>query len=207
MMNSILTVVTPADTYDLTVLATVKSRLGITDDGEDATLSDFIVKQSRVAAKWCGRVFAREDLQEVFRRVARDSLTLARWPVTTISSIVADDVTLTADDWEMDAASGQVFRLSSNGDRRRWWARKITVLYTAGYALLEELPDDIEEAVILMIAGAYAERGKDPAVKSETVDGIGKTDFWVGDVPGEFVRGLPLAIASMLEPYINTVVG
>jgi hypothetical protein len=207
MMNSILAVVTPADTYDLTVLATVKARLGITVTTYDAMLAAMIAEESDTAAGWCGRVFAREDLQEVFRRVERDTLTLARWPVTTISSIVADDVTLTEDDWEMDAAAGQVYRLGSSGDRRRWCARKITVLYTAGYALLAELPSKIEKAVIMMVASAFVERGRDGSVKSETVDGVGATEYWVGDIPGEMVRGLPAPIAALLAGYVNPTVG
>jgi hypothetical protein len=66
-MNSILTVTTPASSYDLTALATVKTELGITDNTENDKLRTWITQASIIAASYCRRVFARETLTETFR--------------------------------------------------------------------------------------------------------------------------------------------
>ena len=55
-----LTVVKPASSFDLTVLATVKAELGIADRASDAALAGYIKQASEVVAKFCNRVFALE---------------------------------------------------------------------------------------------------------------------------------------------------
>src|SRR5450759_693293 len=93
-----------ADTYDLTVLATVKAELGITDRDEDENLARWINQASGVIAKYCNRVFAQETLSDTFRlkwRECEEILVLSRFPVSSIASVLENDATLDpASDYE-----------------------------------------------------------------------------------------------------------
>lgn len=92
-----LTVVTPAQSYDLTVLATVKAELGITDRSEDENLTRWIKQASDVIAKYCNRVFAQETVSETFRLATRESnLLLSRYPVVSIAAVQETGETLAA---------------------------------------------------------------------------------------------------------------
>lgn len=208
-MISILTVVTPSGSYDLTVLATVKLRMEITDGAQDALLSDLISKQSIRAANYCNRVFGLETLSELFRRIpagggpgARGStaplLALTRWPVASIVSIIEDDTTtLATTDWEIDADTGVLYRLGSDGNQVSWSASKIVVAYTAGYTLPSGAPDDLEDAVIQLVRRAWFGRKRDPMETSHGEPGLGQTTYWVG-ATGD---GMPPEIRETLDNY------
>jgi hypothetical protein len=61
------------------------------------------------------------------------------------------------------------------------------------------LPRDIERAVLILIKDSWYARARDPRARSETVDGIGRTDLWVGTVPGG--GSLPDEATALLEAY------
>ena len=44
-------------------------------------------------------------------------------------------MTLAADNWELDAATGELWRLDGDDRRVAWPAAKIVVAYAAGYLL------------------------------------------------------------------------
>lgn len=196
---------TAAGSIDLTTLATVKAELGITTGGSDADLTRMVTQASTTAATHCNRIFAKEAVTDHFRlqneprRV--DMLTLSRFPVDTAAAItvVEDGVTLTASGYELDPATGFLWRLS--GDERAAWARtKVTVAYSAGYALLAELPQDIERAVIVMVKQAWFAKSRDPMVKQEDVPGVLSQSYWVGSVPGQN-GAIPAEAEALLAPY------
>lgn len=197
-----LTVVTPASTYDLTILATVKAELGITDRQSDPALTGYIRHASDVVAKFCNRVFAAETVSETFRLKYRaEELMLSRYPVTGITSVVENDSTLTEADYERDDDTGELRRLSS--DAPVCWPRgKIVVVYTCGYELLSNLPFGIERATILLVK-QYASAGdRDPLVRSETVDGAGSTDYF-----SSAGSGLPPEVEGLLIPHRKPING
>jgi hypothetical protein len=144
-MNSILTVTTPASSYDLTALATVKTELGIADNTENDKLRTWITQASIIAASYCRRVFARETLTETFRPARNCSshgefLILQRRPIASITSVTVDDVAVDAAEYETDANPGLLYRLDSSGYRSCWYsAKSIIVVYLAGYILLDTL--------------------------------------------------------------------
>lgn len=194
------TVTTAASTYDLTVLETVKEELSITSSATDDLLSRLISEQSAVAAAYCGRQFAQETIVDTFRVFCGpcQPLVLSRSPIDSITTIVEAGTTLAADDFEYDSDSGFVWRLSGD-DRSTWADGKTEVTFIAGYELLAELPRDVERAVLQLIKLSYFGRTRDPRAKSETVEGIGSIDFWVGNVPGK--SGLPADVTELLNPY------
>jgi hypothetical protein len=191
-----LTVVTSASTYDLTILSTVKAELGITDRESDAALTGYIRQASDTVMKFCNRVFAPETVSETFRLKCRtEELVLTRIPVTAIGSVVENGETLDAADYELDAENGALLRLCDDVEAC-WPHGKITVVYTAGYELLNGLPYGIERAAILLVK-QYASAGDcDPMVRSEIVDGAGETQYFAAAD-----SGLPAEVEGLLLPH------
>jgi uncharacterized phiE125 gp8 family phage protein len=175
-----LTVTTPASSFDLTVLATVKDDLGITDRSEDDNLARWIKQASDAISKHCNRVFVQETVSETFWLKCRDDgLLLARYPVSSIASVVENDTTLDASDYEVAAESGVLKRLRN--DREWCWpAGKIVVAYTAGYALVTDLPDGIERAAIALVNQYRYSADRDPQLRSEQTEGAGSSSYFDG---------------------------
>ncbi len=101
-MRRIVTVTSPAESYDLTDLETVKDELGIAvdDDSQDARLTRYITEASAIISDVCQRVFQVEGLTETIyfgNHHHGGSLYLSRKPVTNIFT-VATAVSATADD-------------------------------------------------------------------------------------------------------------
>lgn len=198
---SILTVTVPATERDLCTLAAVKLELGISGSGSDAELGQRIAQASAAIESYCGRVFARETVQEVFRGVAADQLMLARFPVASITSVTVGDVVLDVADYELDADAGLLWPLS--GDVRSvWCASKITVLYVAGYILPDTasptLPADIQRACIIASASSHLDKGRNPSIRSEGAQGVGQISFLD---PRAGMEQFPPQVAAFLAPY------
>jgi uncharacterized phiE125 gp8 family phage protein len=177
-----LTIVTPAQRFDLTLLATVKAELGITDRAEDPNLTRWIRQASDTIAKYCNRVFAREMVTETFRlRCREEGLLLARFPVTEIVSVVENDTSLTASDYELarDGGGGVLNRLRF--DREWTWPiGKVLVTYTAGYEDVSDLPDGIERAAIVLVNQYRYSAGRDPQLRGENTEGAGSSSYFDG---------------------------
>ncbi len=203
-MDSILTVTTAADSYDLTTRATVKSELGITNDASDDVLDRLIDQASRACAAYCNRVFAKETVQEVFRlKCRRDRLILRRRPVIAVTAVVEDGTTLVAADYESDADPGFLWRLDGADSRSTWAAAKITVTYSGGYTLLTNLPHDIEVACVKLVKALWFSRQRDPMIRVEEVPGVSHEEFWVNADAG----ALPADVTDLLDPYRDSIFG
>ncbi len=205
-----ITIITPAATHDMTVLATVKTRLGITTTADDDLLASLITAYSGVAEDYTNRVFAEETVEETFRfarfALRPSELWLERYPVTEIVSATDGDTTLTSDDYELDGDKGKLLRLNGNDIPWFWTGPKVVIRYTAGYALLDSLPFGIEEAVIEMVKATYLARNRDPMLKSQQVIDVGTEQYWVGGVPGQD-GGLPDTIRDKLDKHRRVSVG
>jgi uncharacterized phiE125 gp8 family phage protein len=178
-----LTVVTPAKSYDLTVLATVKAELGITDRAEDANLARWITQASVTIAKHCNRVFAQETVSETFRpRCREEGLLLTRFPISAIVSVVENDIPLTGDtDYELarDGGGSVLNRLRDDRDWT-WPLGKIVVTYTAGYARIADLPDGIERAAIVLVNQYRYSADRDPQLRGEQTQNVGSSSYFDG---------------------------
>jgi hypothetical protein len=190
-------------TLDLTVLETVKQELGVTDSNSDALLARLISEQSEVAASFCRRPLAQATIIDSFRVLsgADGPLMPSRRPIVAISEIVEDGTTLIETDYEYDEITGFLWKLDSSDERSWWSAGKTTISYVGGYELLTTLPRDIERAVLILIKESWFSLSRDPRARAETVDGIGRTEFWVGGVPGS--GGIPGDAAALLQPYVQ----
>lgn len=202
---SILTVVEPAASRRLAALSTIKRELEITGGADDLFLQDLITQASAAIEGWCNRMFAREGLAETFRLCrARSVLHLARWPVVAITSVVEDGTALGIADYEFDPASGELWRLDGDDGRTGWSAGKIAVAYQAGYALPgaidRDLPDDLERACIEAVKARWFARLRDPLAKSEQVQGVASTNYWVPNESSDD-PGLPPAAIGLLARH------
>lgn len=205
-MHSILTVTTEADSRDLTVLATVKAELQI-DPGVtkfDALLSNqWIPQASAAVATYCNRVFARETVTETWRNVRdQNALVLARYPVSSITSVTVDGTALAASEYEYDAATGLIYRLSSD-TRIDWCADKIVIAYAGGYALIGDLPFDIERATVLLCKFYRYTLAQNPLIKREDIPGVIETEYWV--MP-EGSPAMPRDVTDLLDPHRSIAV-
>ncbi|MCW5733483.1 MAG: hypothetical protein KIS73_05130 [Enhydrobacter sp.] len=218
----IFTVLTPAATAAarrLTTAAKVQALLfgGATTD--TALLEALIDRASAMAAAYCNLArdaaglpptFSREVCRATWRpgMAARTGSLMMPWryPITAIGPVVADGVTLQAADYGMRGASLE--RLDSDGALSTWPAAGIVVDFTAGWPIPEPdaVPSEIEVAVIDQVKAMYQGRRRDPALRSETTDGVGSASYSVagGDSIGR--SGLLLSVEATLDAYRSIAV-
>jgi hypothetical protein len=208
MFESLLTVTDAAESYNLVTLARVKAELGITGTDSDDLLNEIISEESATVADYCHRVFPSETVSETFRlklmtgELLPEELILSRRPVTAIASITENATVLASDDYETDLPAGLIYRLWDDC-RGRWpaWGFKIVVAYTAGYTTT---PAAVSKACLTLVKHRWSARTRDPALKSETIEGVGQKQFWVGST-GD-VGDLPPEVADALDRYLDTSV-
>lgn len=205
-----ITVNIPAKSYDLTLLATVKAELGITDRASDTVLRSYIKQASDVIAEFCNRVFALETVTEAFR-IGHDfhegfshspypmsfELTLKRYPVVSIVSVTENGIALTSDQYEVDAENGTISRICGS-QYSRWQIGRVLVTYSAGFVLPGGLPRGIERAAIQLVKQFASSGDRDPLVRSERVDGAGTTEYFGADG-----TGLTPDIQGLLQPHVK----
>lgn len=207
-MKSILTVTTPAGSFDLTTKADVKTDLGITVSTYDAQLDRYISESSLQLALACDRVFGLETVSEQIRlEVGKtaETLRLARRPLTTITSVSENGTLLVAGaDYEADKEPGLLSRLAS--DKQSNWVAgaKIVALYESGYSLPGSAPKDLQKAARALVKAQWLSKGRDPLVRSESVPGVYEVAYWVGGLPGGATW--PSEIEAALGAYRNVLV-
>lgn len=200
MTEPIITVTTPRTDGGLLVsLADLKTELQITGSTDDAYYTSLILRGSQAVESYCQRIFAIEAIKEVFRfrwperRVM--VLPLSRHPVASIVSVKVDDGDLTADDYEVVSANGDLYRLSGNA-RVCWGGCKIEVNYTAGYAAI---PGPVQQGVFEVVKLQSASRTRDPSIRSESfIEGLYSYSLFNGENMDTMFLGVP-----GLSQYIN----
>lgn len=212
-MDRILTVSSAASARDLVALDTVQNELNISDSADSARLAAHIARASRAIERYCGRVFAKQTYVETLRLDrAMPRLSLAQWPLISLTSIVEDGVTLATTEREYDAEHGILYRLDG-ADARIEWPKtvKIVVTYVAGYLVPTQtapgdaLPADITAAAIEAIKDMHFSAERDPALRSEAVPDVYQASYALAG--GDFVgaSGLLKSVEGALWPYVRLV--
>lgn len=202
---------TAASTKDLTVKATVKTELAISGTTYDDQLDAHIHQVSALIVGYCGREFASEKVTDSFRWTRAndlDCLWLSRTPVGTIHAVVEDGTTLSSSLYEANAATGELWRLDSYGDRATWASNAlITVQHTSGYTPLTTLPHDVERACIEQVKATFLSRARDPSLKSEAVPDVYQASYALAG--GDFIgaSGLLKSVEGALAQYRRLVIG
>jgi Phage gp6-like head-tail connector protein len=214
----ITTITAPTARRMLTQRATVKSALMVTDDGDNDYIDLLINQASAAVEQYCNRAFVSESLQDQFipgrhsalpgHHGADVALVLSRRPVTAIASVVEDGATLTPAQYVLDPASGILRRLSDSGTLYAWRQAAITVTFTAGYVLPgapgRTLPYDIEDAVLRLVKHQWFSRLRDPAMKMQSVAGVGEEQYWIGAIGQD--GNMPPDVTAILDNYRDSPV-
>lgn len=141
-----VTILQPAQTFDLTTLARVQTELPQIRDTALDLLALTITEASAAISDYCHQVFAQETVQEDVPAYGDAFLQLTRTPVLRIQTILYDS-DLVLDYSIEDAAQGLLFREQgwTHTAPVKWWLSPFTVArtevsrfhvtYTAGYVL------------------------------------------------------------------------
>lgn len=140
-----------------------------------------------------------EGVSQTFRlKSPTSALYLGRRFVSEIGSVTVDGSLLDAAAYECEQ-SQSVLRLVDGK-----WCGLVVVAFTAGFV---EIPADLKLAVKRAIQEQASATGRDPLLRSETVEGIGRNDYWVS--PGGTAGGddsvLSPGVRAMLSPYRSLV--
>jgi hypothetical protein len=190
-----VTVITPAAEKRLTTTANVRGDLGLSAEAPaEAQLQRWIDQASQQAATYCRRTFGRETVRQRLDLACDGVLApcggilLDRWPVVSIASVKLGGMLMAPETYATD---GRMLYRMDGDERRCWYGRDVVVQYEAGWLLpsetrgnpaittAEDLPADIERAVIQLVGAAISASGRDIMIKSEDVEGIGSRDFYV----------------------------
>lgn len=218
-MHSVLEVTTPASGLSLLTQTERREAVGldVADASLDIQLTALDLRIAAAIASECNIAIGaggeptllQETLRETFRGVDVATLMLSRRHNIEITSLVQDGNSLIADtDFVVDPESGLAARLS--GDRPlRWCAAKITVTYKAGFVTS---PGDLKQAAMDFMRLAWAEKDRDPSLRSEVVDipDVRRIErgFWVGAIPGQSSESaVPDIVAGQLARFRNEWIG
>jgi hypothetical protein len=159
----------------LTTVAELEGELGVYPGSATALLERLIGAASDAIDAWCGHSLARAGVTETFVGNGRARLLLPRTPLSSVSTVTVDGVTLAAADYSIqNAASGYLVRALGE------WplGAQIAVTYTGGYATpaqvpgtypTRSLPFQVEQACLMTCVSLYRARGRDPQLSSEAL--------------------------------------
>lgn len=153
----------------LCLLATLKTRLGITSSGDDDTLTGLANWVHDLFDQWCNRTFQYHDGIDHIASGSVCDISLPCYPIQSILSITYRDNSrsawraVTGAKWLVDLSSG-IFTITSGpigSDNEQ-----VRVLYSGGYVLPGEtaadgqtaLPTSISEAAIAQTMHLYESR-------------------------------------------------
>lgn len=195
---------------DLVTLENVKEFIGLasTDTSKDTFLRHLITRASRFIKTYAGREFVSATFsEEVHSGNDRQKLYLDHYPIISVTEVKEDDVALDADEYEVLANEGALFReagwyggtlamasvLSTEPDPYAE-TRNLKVTYTAGWA---DVPDDIEQACLQMVALWYTGAGT-YGIEHETTPGGYSVTY-------SKATGVPEDIKQVLDLYKKPV--
>lgn len=197
-MDSLVKVITPPASSRLTTPAAAQAACGTPDD-----VTALIDRASAAIARYCGRQFGLQTVQETFRR--QHAYFVDTWlggrrhvrPIVlryaydqTPSSVTIDggDALVADTDYEIDLEAGMLWRLFS-GIRQRWQcSTSIVIEYQTGFALpndeAPDLPADLEGACLALVQNAFNYIGSDPTVSSDQTFQVGITNYFARPLSG-----------------------
>lgn len=215
---------TPAATTtaarDLTTTANVKTQLGISGSTDDTLIGQLITRATELAGSFCRLArdaagnrptFGKETLRATYdpngdSRRPREPVIYLPWrlPITSITSITEDGVTLSGSDFRLTGGGGALMRLS--GDTPCAWSDgKIVATFEAGFAspAASAVWPDIEAAIIEQVRAMYYARKRDPSIRSEAVPDVYQASY--SQPGGDIMAASPLLpqVEGALQPYRN----
>jgi hypothetical protein len=152
-MHSSITVLKPAPDIALVTLyeAKVALRIPTASTDQDELLKFIILRASDEVQTLCSRVFPKEQVIETFREIENPitKLYLSRWPIK-LDDIVSVEVDNATAEYDVDGESGKLSLFNGN-----LWSESVVVTYSGGYAVPQEVPPALRQAVMLITHDAY----------------------------------------------------
>lgn len=209
VLNDRITIVTAAESMDLTVKATVKDRLGITVATFDSTIDSIIIGASEAIRRYTGARFAGQEITELTEGRSSELLRLNDYPVLSVSEIKLDDVVVDEADYTGQRFDqGFVFQKDKWDDTRGEYLYAIRYIY--GYNLpsftsnplsVPDLPPSIEEAAILTVKNFFLSRDRDSTIKKESVPDVYSVTFGGSGNVANVDTLITADIQNLLEPF------
>lgn len=201
-----ITVVTPASSSNLALLADVKELLGISGSSEDDLLNDMIAYSTAMIEDYLGYKPGLATVDETLAGNGRQELMLSRFPVASITSITLDSTTVDSDDYDLqEPEAGIVFKETCwayTGKKYRYTAR-----YQYGYTLPEDgsptLPLSIQNAATILVTNLYNNKGVDTSLESEKFPDVYEVVYGKSRGTNVINRFLSPEIKSLLDPYVK----
>lgn len=199
----------------LASLAALKSDLGITDAQFDNRLETLLLDATIAVGDYINRPLffrQREDRLTIRAFPRQTAICLGAYPVERIVSVSRNGVVWAQADIDalvIDPESGEIYRPDQSPPY--WLPGRYVVTYEAGYHLPGTAPDGTPDpgtvpaaialAVRRVAAAAYYAEGRDPALKSESEQGVGSTSW---TVPDPTLGGLTPEAVGLVERYRAT---
>lgn len=163
-------------------------------------VSDLISLECRVVGDGVNPPTLREETIVETIRIpsSKKELALSRRFIGDVASIIVDGSAISATDYEIDPGSGILTRIDSAGAVICWERSKVVVTYDAGFAVV---PEPLKLAAIRVIQEQLSASGRDPLLRGETVEGIGRFDYWVNGASASTSGPISGAVSAMLDPY------
>jgi hypothetical protein len=161
MADVTIKVLEPPDSRDFLTLEEAQRRLGLPTTGGDPTANALLQIQisdaSALIARLCNREFARTRVSETWRGNNHDAIYLRLWPVQDEDLEEINGVAFDPDLVELENQTGKL---------RAGSADPVTIVYSGGYDLPDECPDDLKNVCIIVMRAGRSE------AQRESVEGI-----------------------------------
>lgn len=133
----------------------------------DASITARLESATAIIESYCNRIFASETVTGEIHDGGSKSVFLRRPPITSITTVVENAVTLAATDYAIYAQEGRLLRLSGGWPHSWYWKpRNVVVTYVGGYVTI---PFDIRLVCVRIAERAF----KAGAAWSEAPAGAG----------------------------------
>ena len=160
MADRVISVITPATSYDLVSLDEIKLWFGIlpTDTSQDAILNQYISSYSDIIATYCNRTFGYETVSEIWRCTEYDEINAMKrlftshYPIDEAAPITLESPSGTI----LDPSSYLVEWKSGKVEMLQACSEPITVTYAGGYNLPNEAPWALKQAAAFLIREGQA---------------------------------------------------
>jgi len=204
-----ITVVTTAQSTELTTLANVKLALGITVTTNDTLIEQYIDRVSRAITDYVGRTFAAQEITETLEGRASQKLRLKKFPAVSIVEVKLDGTVVDAADYALqEPETGMIFKEDKWDDTFAKF--DYAVRYQYGYQLPndgsdlfgeEALPDSIEQAAIIMTSAMFLSRTRDPSIQKEAVPQVYSATYGGSGSVATIDTYFTAEVQNLLEPY------
>lgn len=186
----------------LTTLAAVKTFAGQPGNASDAVLQPLVDGASVALGNYLNRALDEHAFTEYRNGTGSAMLSLANYPIVSISSIFIDGIALAAGDFS--AFPGTRVIVLKNGRVFRRDMRNVQIIGVAGYGGAIAWPSDLQLAAHYWILARFNERSR-IGVGSKSL--AGESISYSGPDPavGSASTGMPAAAKTILSNYANVV--